>query len=84
MPKGNDSGFLPDMLPACSPEAQVCCVPAEWDDGAVLEWANRIGCPSECGWKIVREGNQKLFGRPERNPCDYDGRQKYVHIMLEV
>jgi len=59
------------------------CVPADWSDEQVKEFADRANmCGTTAGWQIVREGSKYLAGDPERVPCH--DRAGFVHIMLEA
>lgn len=59
------------------------CVPADWDDAAVLAFAERENpCGTEHGWQIRREGSELLAGAPERVECSE--RHTHVHIMLDA
>jgi hypothetical protein len=59
------------------------CVPAEWLDCTVVEFAERENpCGTRNGWQIRREGDEALAGKPERVPCAE--RAGYVHIMLDA
>ena len=72
----------------CSPEItkngidMQVCVPSEWTDEQVAEFANSCN-PSgtEAGWAIRKEGSKFLAGCPERVPCQ--DRNEMVHIMLD-
>lgn len=55
------------------------CVPEEWTDQQVLEFAGDSG--TSAGWQIRREGDPMLIGHPERVTCG--ARQGYVHIVLD-
>ena len=59
------------------------CVPADWDDTAVKQFADRENpCGTEHGWQIRREGDRLLNGAPERVRClRHQGR---VHIVLDA
>lgn len=59
------------------------CVPKEWTDEQVREYAERRNpCGTESGWQIRRDGDPQLKGAPERAQCDEEpGR---VHIMLDA
>ena len=59
------------------------CVPKEWTDGQVLQFAEKAyPCGTTNGWMIRREGDEDLQGAPERNPCSE--RKDFVHIMLDA
>lgn len=58
------------------------CVPKEWTDAIVKEFADRenpSGLPN--GWAIRREGDKALVGDPERRVCK--SHAENVHIMLD-
>ena len=59
------------------------CVPKEWSDEEVLDFANTQNpCGTTNGWFIRKEGDKALGGDPERNQCaKYKGN---VHIMLDA
>lgn len=58
------------------------CVPADWTDKQVLEFANRRHPTGiRTGWVIRKEGNEWLQGAKERQPCE--DRKGFVHIMLD-
>ena len=85
-------------LPPLEPEAQVIgkyplgvqvCVPDNWTDDQVTEFANlEVLCGVSTGWLIRKEGHRLLAGDPERAPCGGHGggpgREGFVHIMLDV
>jgi len=59
------------------------CVPHDWDDEQVKDFAEReCPCGTSNGWFIRKEGDKKLSGFPERNPCAE--RSGFVHIMLDA
>lgn len=59
------------------------CVPAEWPDRAVVDFAESENpCGTTGGWHIRREGDKALAGAPERQPCAE--RTDCVHIMLDA
>ena len=46
------------------------CVPADWTDEQVKEFADRENlCGTENGWFIRKAGDKALAGAPERVPC---------------
>lgn len=59
------------------------CVPEDWTDEEVKEFANKEKeCWTGNGWAIVRKGDKSLNGSPEREPCvDQPG---FVNIKLEA
>lgn len=59
------------------------CVPRDWADEQVLEFANQSNpAGTENGWSIRKAGDKALADDPERNPCAE--RYGYVHIMLDA
>lgn len=59
------------------------CVPEDWADEQVKEFADRENpCGTEHGWFIRKAGDEALNGDPERQPCT--GRYRHVHIMLDA
>lgn len=59
------------------------CVPADWTDEQVKEFADRENlCGTEHGWHIRKAGDETLNGDPERQPCKL--RPGSVHIMLDA
>lgn len=59
------------------------CVPAEWTDDQVKEFADRENlCGTELGWGIRRQGDPALAGCDERVECKQ--RAGHVHIMLDA
>lgn len=59
------------------------CVPTEWTDKEVTQFANRGKiCGTAAGWVIRKEGDEALRGDPERVPCEE--RSGFVHIMLDA
>lgn len=59
------------------------CVPENWDDKKVLDFANYANpCGTSHGWAIRKQGDETLLGCDERVKCeDRDG---FVHIMLDA
>jgi len=59
------------------------CVPEDWIDSQVEEFANKENCcGTMSGWRIRKEGSELLDGSPERNPCAK--RKGCVHITLDA
>lgn len=59
------------------------CVPVGWTGSQVIEFAeNSNPCGTMNGWFIRCEGDERLKGMPERNPCA--AHQGFVHIMLDA
>jgi hypothetical protein len=57
------------------------CVPTEWTDEEVREYANHAElCGTANGWQIVREGDKYLNGDPERVRCE--NLISHVHIRV--
>lgn len=66
-----------------NPLSTQVCVPSEFSDEQVLEFAEAESpCGTSNGWCIRREGDDMLGGDPERNVCDE--RENCVHIMLDA
>ena len=58
------------------------CVPADWTDAQVLDFAeSQNPCGTSTGWAIRREGDPSLAGDPERMPC---AKSDNVHVMLDA
>lgn len=58
------------------------CVPDDWDDNAVIQYAEEVNPSGTNGWHIRKEGDKALDGDPERCPCaTFSDR---VHIMLDA
>lgn len=63
--------------------AMQVCVPADWTDEQIREFAERAN-PSGTtgGWYIRREGDPALRGTPERAQCaQFEDR---VHVVLDA
>ena len=59
------------------------CVPKEWTDGQVKEFADRENpCGTDNGWFIQRVGDKALGADPERNQCS--SLSTHVHIVLDA
>ena len=59
------------------------CVPKDWTDEQVEDFANASNpCGTSGGWFIREEGDEALAGDPERCPCD--DKDDFVHIMLDA
>lgn len=59
------------------------CVPTSWTDDQVRTFAEQnYPCGATAGWCIRAEGDERLAGYPERNPCA--ARAGFVHIMLDA
>ena len=59
------------------------CVPKEWTDDQVEEFAESENpCGTSGGWAIRKKGSAYLGGNPERNPCN--DRPGFVHITLDA
>jgi hypothetical protein len=63
--------------------AMQVCVPADWTDEQVKQFADRENyCGTENGWFIRRQGDDKLRGANERTSCEtLNG---HCHIMLDA
>lgn len=58
------------------------CVPNEWTDQQVIEFANlKNECGITRGWYIRRQDHPALVGMDERTKCSK--REGFVHIMLD-
>ena len=58
------------------------CVPEDWSDEQVIEFAERENpCGTVLGWIIRREGDPALNKDPERQPCK--ARADHVPVMLD-
>jgi hypothetical protein len=58
------------------------CVPVDWSDKEVEEFANKANPAGTAGgWKMLEDDDPLLDGDPLRNPCGE--RSDYVHIRLE-
>lgn len=59
------------------------CVPKDWTDEQVKEFADRENlCGTEHGWHIRKQGDEALAGCDERVQCADD--PDNVHIMLDA
>jgi hypothetical protein len=59
------------------------CVPSEWTDEQVKEFADRENvCGTQHGWAIRRTGDSDLMGAKERVECSR--RAGFVHITLDA
>jgi hypothetical protein len=66
---------------AMSALAMQVCVPKEWTDQQVRDFAEKMNpCGTQGGWHIRYQGDPDLAGAPERAVCELDADQ--VHIML--
>lgn len=57
------------------------CVPEDWTDTQVKEFAERENPSGTNGWSVRKAGDSALGGAPERNPCSTH--LGFVHIMLD-
>ena len=75
-----------DRLPEITLHRFLCmqvCVPFEWTDEQVLEFANQENlCGTENGWFIRRQGDEALAGDDEQVSCG--SRVGCVHIVLDA
>lgn len=58
------------------------CVPADWADTQVLDFANQenpTGLTN--GWTVRRQGDKLLCGDAERTPCSE--KTGHVHLVLD-
>lgn len=68
----------------CKGLSMQVCVPADWTDDQVNEFAERENpCGTTHGWAIRRQGDEMLMGDNEREPC-VGGPDGNVHIMLDA
>jgi len=59
------------------------CVPADWTDEQLKEFADRENlCGTPHGWAIRKQGDPLLAGADERMPCAQ--RSGFVHVMLDA
>jgi hypothetical protein len=59
------------------------CVPADWSDDQVKEFADSANlCGTSGGWQIRRAGDIALAGCAERVQCQDD--PNFCHIMLDA
>jgi hypothetical protein len=59
------------------------CVPRDWTDEQVTEFANReYFCGTELGWVIRKQGDRLLAGAPGRIECQSE--PSHVHIVLDA
>lgn len=59
------------------------CVPRDWDDKQVKEFADRANdCGTTNGWGVRKQGHELLSGKDERVPCS--DRKGFVHVMLDA
>lgn len=62
------------------------CVPGEWTDEQIVEFANRENLAGTTnGWQIRRQGDPALGGTNERVPCAAPARDGagFVHVVLD-
>lgn len=58
------------------------CVPGEWTDEQVEEFANQRNLAGTVnGWGTRRQGDEALAGNDERVACAE--REGFVHVMLD-
>ena len=73
---------MPEVIRMGSLDIQVC-VPENWVDDQVKEFADReIVCGTVLGWQVRKAGDKLLMGCSERVPCAE--RRGFVHIMLDA
>lgn len=58
------------------------CVPSDWNDDRVREFAENEYPSGTNGWTIRRAGDPFLRGDPERCPCEKLA--GHVHVMLDA
>ena len=57
------------------------CVPSDWTDDQVEEFAQTNPCGTTHGWQIRKQGSELLNGDKERVNCA--DRSGHVHVMLD-
>ncbi len=58
-----------------------CCVPKEYTDQQIIEFAERHNpCGTQHGWSVRKEGN--CFNSPERVECTKH--KENVHVLLDA
>ena len=77
-----NKNIKPEIIRSGMLDMQVC-VPSEWTDKQVIEFAGRMNfCGTINRWQIRKKGDKLLGGDNERVKCEEkDG---YVHIMLDA
>ncbi len=66
-----------------TPLAMQVCVPEDWTDEQVLEFAGSNNpCGTTYGWAIRKDGEEVLGGGPERAQCTDN--KEFVHIILDA
>lgn len=69
------------VIKASSLDMQVC-VPKDWTDEQVKEFADRANlCGTYGGWFVRKQGSELLAGDDERVQCEQQSDR--VHIMLD-
>jgi hypothetical protein len=58
------------------------CVPSDWTDNQILDFAEEQNPNGASGWSIRRAKDRALAGDPERQNCR--GREDFVHVMLDA
>jgi hypothetical protein len=80
--KQQQSEAQPEVTRTGALDMQVC-VPREWTNEQVLDFANRENlCGTMNGWHIRKQGDEALAGADERVVCK--GRLGFVHVMLDA
>ena len=57
------------------------CVPSDWTNKQVEEFAKTNPCGTTYGWQIRKQGDSLLNGADERVKCA--DRSGHVHVMLD-
>ncbi len=57
------------------------CVPSDWTDEQVEEFAKTNPCGTTHGWQIRKQGSSLLKGDKERVKCAEQS--DHVHVMLD-
>ena len=60
------------------------CVPKDWTDEEVEDYAEKNNASGTGGWIIRKEGDEALKGDLEREPCTATLRPNFVHITLDA
>lgn len=59
------------------------CVPADWTDEQISQWATKVyHCGATSGWHVRKEGDRLITeDSPERGVCEKDPSR--VHVVLD-
>ena len=58
------------------------CVPVDWNDQQIINFAELRYPSGTSGWQIRRQGDKALAGDPERQPCA--DHPNFVYVMLDA